>query len=334
MWKAVKDKKGQQWLIDWEQFNNIIVAYANIHAFAEAASIKPEAIPWGRDIDVVDFDHKAMREHQRKLINSLVSELVLGMASDGTVVFQRLCRLRSATIALREKRAELFRQTGASANKSIAVSDLAVSLATLTRDVAITCIAVVAVPAGGAVALGGVALTGAGTALAKYQDTGNANAALIAGTGSLIVAGAGACANMVMKADKVAKGIFIVGGVFVDTSFEFVGAKAEGKSDSDSFKAAFLKGVFSSLGMAADAYAPVAEKFDDAMKNVSALATSLTRMQLAAIAGKGSLEAAKKAIEIAGNKAADAKSKATSKAQSYYTMPEGNFVKGYVLAAF
>jgi hypothetical protein len=68
------------------------------------------------------------------------------------------------------------------------------------------------------------------------------------------------------------------------------------------------------------------------MKSVTKATQSLTNMQLVSTAGRGSLETAKKAIEITGNKAADAKSRSTSKAASIYNMPHANYVKGYVLA--
>lgn len=340
VWKAVKDKQGQHWLIDWQQFNNVIAAYAFMQAFKDCARIKTEKIDWGFDIDTVDFDHSKMMHKKQSYINRLVGENVRQLGVDGREVFKNLVEYRGATATMRRDRAKLFAKAQSSANSSLAWAEAALATTQLTRDVAISAIAIVGIPAEGGVAIAAVAANTAGTAIAKYQDTGNADAAIIAGTGALIMCGAGAVTEIAKEGQAAMNAgakVMVVGGLVIDTMFEYAGALAEKKSTGDAGKAALLKAVMSSVGLGIDS-SPLAKKFgkqlEDHFEEIEGKILAQGKYYvdgMKAAAGVSSVEGTKKGLEKAAGMYVESKPKKRQSFRQIDSRPMAPFIAGKVL---
>ena len=339
-WKVVKDKQGQAWLINWAQFNNVIAAYSFMRAFKDSASVQNQKIDWGFDIKTVDFNHSKLVSAKKRYINKLVSENVRQLTVDGSDVFKNLARYRELTATLRTERADLFAQVQSSANSSMAWAEAALATTQLTRDVAISTIAIIGIPAGGTVALSAVAFNSLGSAFAKYQDTGNVDAALIAGTGALVMCGAGAVTEIAKegKAALDAGGkILVVGGIVLDCAFEYAGALAEKKSGAEAGKGAFVKAVLNGIGLKIEntSWAKgAAKQLEDHFENLAGkiiVEGGYYADGMKAVTNLTSVEATKKGIEKGVGMYLDSKSKKRISHRAFKSGPTADYIAGKVL---
>ena len=300
----VTDKQGQTANIRWPKVLNIISAYAYMRAFTECASLGREHL-----VQTVKFDHEEIRKLHNKYNNKLTPILVKEVHRSLPDAFARLVRLRRETLNWREERGGMFEECSKSAVRFEAAATVGLSLMQLARDGGIAMISIVGMPAGGVVALTAVAVTVTGSALAKYQDTGNREAALVAGTGTLVMCGAGAVTSIYRAGatglDAGSK-VLIGMGVMIDAAFEFGGAAVEGKTGKQACIAAMIKGMMG-LGNAAIDESKIAkalgekiDELDDLFKGLTSFKKATTKIGSAhvnALAKSGGIEMGKKTVE-------------------------------------
>ena len=304
----VKDKQGGTATVRWKKVTSIVSAYAYMRAFTECASIKRE-----HHVKTVDFDHVKIKKLYNKYNNKTLPLVVKEIARNHQVAFTRLVNLRKITLDWRSERNGMFNQCTKSAVRFDAAATVGLSLMQITRDVGVAAIAIVGMPAGGVVALSAVAVTTAGSALCKYQDTGNFEAALVAGTGTLVMCGAGAVTS-IYRAGATgvdAGGKVLIGmGIMLDATFEFGGAAVEGKTSKQACVSAVIKGMLG-LGNAkldqivdtskvGKAVSDQIEGLEKVLKDLSIGDLSkkaLNSSQIKALGGQVALEMSKKSVE-------------------------------------
>jgi hypothetical protein len=288
------DKSGQTATINWDQFRNTISAYAYMRAFIEAATLKREHY-----VQTVKFDHQQVKKNHQKYINQITPIVVKDLQRNVHEAFARLVRMRKETMSWRDERGGMFEQCTRSAVRFDAAATVGLSLMQITRDVGIAMISIVGMPAGGMVALTAVAVTTAGATLAKYQDTGNKEAALVAGTGTLVMCGAGAVTSVYRAGattlDAGSK-VLIGMGIMLDATFEFGGAAAEGKTSGQACTSAIIKGLLG-LGNAKFDESALATGIGDAIDGIKKNIKNLAPGQVQAAGQAGLLEFGKKGIE-------------------------------------
>jgi hypothetical protein len=285
-WCLKQDAKGQYWLFDPQAAANVINGCAYISAFIKHAHPKTvDHSIFTKSFQTVEFDAGLIRQSKLELAKryhqDVMSHLERGNGHDA---FGALSGYRKVTRNFRREHAALFAQAHQSFRTSDQLAYVCTTLAQVTRDTAVAGIAIVAVPMGTGAMLVGAVASSVGTGICKYQDTHNVEAALVAGTGALVMCGVGVVGNAVKTSGRAAQAVTIVGGVVLDGSFEYIGAKAEKKSDTEAMKAALTKSIFSALGSAVDRL-PVASKLDDMMDTTLAKAAKLADSQKDQIAG-------------------------------------------------
>ncbi|HEU0045440.1 hypothetical protein [Sphingomonas sp.] len=318
-----KDNLGQSYLVDWERVSNIVGAHAYLRAFTQNAKSGKESNLLG-SVKTVEFNHAAVRKAKQAFINSTVPLVVQTIQKDYRQGQGLLVTLRNQTVGYRKKRDELFATAEASAKSFDWWAEKAVGAAQLARDTGFAAIAVVAVPVGGSWVLGATLFSASGAAIGKYQDTGNVGSALVSGASSLIMAGWGSVAGAA-KATGAAKGVLIGMGCVMDSTFEMMGAVAEGKSGSDVAKAGVMKLVTGGLGAGMDA-SKVAGKVDDVWEELTHLKASVGWRDAAM---KVSMEAAKKGTDKLGGAVLDQ----VAAANQAVAQANGSLVRQEVLKA-
>jgi hypothetical protein len=293
-----KDNQGRGYKVDWEKVSNIVGAHAYLRAFVAHAREGSEANLLG-SVKTVDFDHKKVRESKRRFINATMPAAVQAIQNDYVKGQQFLVMLRSQTAQYRARRDELFSVAEASGKSFDWWADKAIGTAQMVRDTGFATVAVLAMPIGGAWAIGGAGVSAAGASLGKYQDTGSAGAAIVAGAGSLLMAGWGVVANGA-KATGAAKGVLVGMGCVMDATLEVVGCSMEGKSGSEAARAAVLKMITGGLGAGLDHAAT--KKVDAVWDEVKKMTDTMKWKDAALIT---SLEVAKKGTDKVGGFASD-----------------------------
>lgn len=253
--------------VDWAEVERITVPFAYLKALIQNATLDTEKQSFMGSMKVVNFDHKKVRQAKQQNINNVVPWVVQTMSTNPAQAQQILARLKTATDDLKAQRATLFGEAEKSFQGYDRWTGLALGGMQAARDVGFATVAIIGAPLGGTVALSAVALSSAGAAWGKYQDTGNKDAALLSGIGALVMCGSGVVQGLA-KATGAAKGILIGGGIVMDMTFEAAGASVEGKSGSEALKSALLKGITAGLGTAVDA-TKIGSKIDDVLGNMA-----------------------------------------------------------------
>ena len=320
-----RDNRGQGYLVDWEQVNNIVCAHAYLRGFTKNAKQVRE-----HGVLTVDFDHKLVRKEKQRYINETIPLVVQTIQADFTRGQGLLVTLRNQTLGYRAKRDELFSVAEASAKRFDWWMDKVIGTTQITRDVGFASIAVLAAPVGGAWALGATVVSAGGAAVGKYQDTGNVQSAIISGVGSLVMAGWG---SVVKGADTVvngvrtlapgAKGVLIGMGCVMDSTLEMIGGVVEGKSGGDVTRAGVMKLLTGGLAAGIDV-SKVANKLDAVWDNLDDL---MKAVNPGTAAGKLAMEAAKKGTDKIGGAVLDQMSAADQAAAAQ----NGAFVRQQVL---
>lgn len=306
---VIKDTKGLYWEVDWDGFNNLIVAYAYMIAFTQQAKLKSQSIDFApKAIRYVDFDPKAMQATRQGKINELVPMLLKLMRQDGLQAFGKMAMMRNAIMTMRDQRADLFATAAQSGKSFDAWCTGLLTAAQFTRDAAIGSLAIVAMPAGGTMALGAVLVSSGGAAAAKYQDTGNARSAAFAGFQQLVMCGVGAASKLAEVGNNLtpaAQRIMIASGIVMDSTFEAANAAMDGKTGADALKAVMIKAVAGLIGAKIDA-APLVKSIDDAIESICKKAAQVSVSTATKAGSKTLVEGGKKGAEYAVGAAVDA----------------------------
>ena len=227
-WSKYTYPGGAVWKINYRNVANVINAYAYMVALSENAKIEVRSSYPGFSMEGTGVRQSNVLQHDEIIVKSRAKSIAQEMyrafvAMLTSVDFRRdpvkfLASMRVKTLRLRSEHGGLVEKSNELNRRFLARAESAVSNAIAARDGSILILTVIASVASGGTAAAAATLATGGSALAKYQDTGNAGEAVKAGTGTLIMLGWGQLANVTKGMEAGQKAIFFTLGATVDLS--------------------------------------------------------------------------------------------------------------------
>lgn len=264
--ERVEDGRGQAWMLDRDWMRGLFGGAAYSHAFNECARLIRTEDHWMQKIGLaednaqVDWDaDKVDRISARKKAEYKDSFRHL-FPSGGQLALQFLARVRAEKVRNTFKRNAQFGSANEINRGNVEWAEAAMGKARTVRDGSVMALGITAsvATAGTATFFIGGAMASAGAAGAKYQDTGDARKAMMAGAFEVISLGSGTiiaarhAAVAAKLGPKASKTVVKIGLTFAsDLGTETAkGALLEEKATDEALRQAAIKAF---IGMGVDA---------------------------------------------------------------------------------
>lgn len=249
MFKTFSDAQGVNWSCNESGCANVVMAYAYVKALMECSRMGTESVGMGFTAAKVDFDPREVKAKKNELYGRCYVEFLQRRQKDGGDGFDYLVALRKETTRFRSHRSNMFRSVESDNQTTIDLAESSLAITRTYRDLGFTTLGILAAVGTGGwfYAAGAAAAVGGG--VGKYQDTGKADQAIIAGVGGLVMLGWGAVGK-IAQVEGIGKGVVIGMGIVTDVTFEVAGQSADGKRGGDLAKAAGIKAIMGVFGAA------------------------------------------------------------------------------------
>lgn len=226
-WSEYQYPGGSVWNINYSNVANVIKAYAYMVALSENVRIEEHDKNSYFSYESYRMCRSNILMHNEVQVKSRAKTIAQNMyqaflAMLSTADIRRadsfLAGLRVKTLRLRKEHGGLVDKSNEMNRRFLQQANRAVTNAMATRDTSIILLTVIASVTTGGTAAAAATLSTGGSALAKYQDTGDFGQAAKAGVGTVLMLGWGQFASFAKGMQVSEKAIFFTLGAGVDFS--------------------------------------------------------------------------------------------------------------------